>query len=266
MVESASPRTAPQNSRLWGARAADWSQIQEGQCRPAYLAVFDRLAPLRGLDYLDVGCGAGMAARIAAERGANVSGVDAAPALLEIARQRVPGANFREADLESLPFPAKSFDCVTGFNAFQYAGNPIAALHEAKRVARPGAKIVIMTWGPPEGMQAASLVTALRPLMPPPPPGAPGPFALSDERALRALAASAGLQPRDILDVDCPFAYPSLEQALTGLKSAGVAVRAIEATSEAAVDRAYTEALAPFRQSDGSYRALGSFRCLISGV
>jgi hypothetical protein len=59
---------------------------------------------------------------------------------------------------------------VTGFNAFQYAGNPA----EARRLTRPGGTVAIMTWGNPDGMEAALLVAAIRPLMPPPPPGAPG--------------------------------------------------------------------------------------------
>ncbi len=81
-----------------------------------------RSGPAR--DYLDVGCGSGLAAQIAARRGAEVSGIDAADALLEIARARTPKGTFERGDLESLPFADKTFDVVTGFNSFQYAGNP----------------------------------------------------------------------------------------------------------------------------------------------
>jgi ubiquinone/menaquinone biosynthesis C-methylase UbiE len=118
---------------------------------------------------------------MAAARGTNVTGLDAADSLLSIARTRVPGGDFRLGDLESLPFGDGEFDVVTGFNSFQYAGNSGIALGEAKRVARSGASVAIMTWGTPDGMEAASLVTALKPLLPAPPPGAPGPFALSDD-------------------------------------------------------------------------------------
>lgn len=94
-------------------------------------------------------------------------------------------------DLEELPFSDAEFDLVTGFNSFQFAANPVVALQEARRVAKPTGRVVIMTWGVPEGMEAASLVAALKPLLPPPPPGAPGRFALSDANTLRALAESA---------------------------------------------------------------------------
>ena len=256
--------TSNTNGRLWGARANDWANIQEGTCRPVYLAMFDHVGLGSGTVYLDAGCGAGMAAKIAAERGASVSGLDAADNLLAIARTRVPSGDFHVGELESLPFPDDTFDLVTGFNSFQYAGNPDIALAEAKRVARRDGTVVIMTWGEPEGMEAASLLAALRPLLPPPPPGAGGPFALSDESALRAFAAAAGLVPIEVVDVDSPWQYPDLETALRGLKSSGVGVRAIENSSEDAVDAANSEALEPFRRSDGSYRIGATFRCLIA--
>lgn len=252
------------NGKSWGSSASDWAAIQEGQVRPVYLAVFDR-AGLKGTTkYLDVGCGAGMAAQLAAERGAHVTGLDAAENLLAIARTRVPNGDFHLGDLESLPFADDSFDLVTGFNSFQYAANPGAALAEARRVAKPGSRVVVMTWGKPEGMEAASLVAALRPLLPPPPPGAPGPFALSDEVTLRAFASTAGLKPAEVFDVDSPWQYADLLTAIRGLGSTGVAARAAENSSKQAVDEAHAKALTPFLRSDGSYRISASFRCLIS--
>jgi hypothetical protein len=121
-----------------------------------------------------------------------------------------------------------------------------------------------MTWGKPEGMEAASLVAALRPLLPPPPASAPGPFALSDEAALRAFASAAALEPLDVFDVESPWHYVDLSNALRGLRSSGVAARAIENSSAEAVDEAHAKALMPFRQSDGSYRVGAIFRCLVT--
>ena len=103
-------------------------------------------------------------------------------------------------------------------------------------------------------MEATSLVAALKPLLPPPPPGAPGPFALSDETALRSFAAAAALEPLDLFDVHSPWHYADLATALRGLRSSGVAARAIENSSTEAVDEVHTKALMPFRQPDGSYK------------
>jgi len=256
--------TSAVNGRLWGTAAEDWAAIQEATCRPVYQAVFDRVGMKGGELYLDAGCGAGLAARMAAARGAQVSGLDAAENLLAIARSRVPDGEFHLGELESLPFSDGAFDLVTGFNSFQYAANPGAALAEAKRVARPGAHVIVVTWGDPAGMEAASLVAALRLLLPPPPPGAPGPFALSDEAALRAFASAAALEPLEVLDVDAPWHYADLATALRGLGSSGVAARARENSNAEAVNDAHAKALAAFRQADGSYRVRARFRCLFT--
>jgi SAM-dependent methyltransferase len=263
MPDEAKP-TAEVNGVLWGTRPADWAALQEGQCRPVYEAVLERLSVGPGTVLLDAGCGAGMASQMAASRGARVTGLDASEALLAIARQRVPEGTFGSSDLETLSFADASFDVVTGFNSFQYAGNPGKALAEARRVTKPGGSVAIVTWGPPDGMPAAALVAALRPLLPAPPPGAPGPFALSNEEALRGFADSAGLKPESVFDVQSPFHYASLEDGVRGLGSSGVAARARNASSDEAVDRAHTEALGAFRQPDGSYHIPAVFRCLIA--
>lgn len=256
--------TSQANGRLWGARARDWAEVQEGQCAAAYRAVLDHAGIGQGARHLDVGCGAGMAAALSAARGAHVAGIDAADLLLEIARERTPAGDFRQGDIESLPFADAGFDLVTGFNAFQFAADPARALREAGRVTRPGGMIVIMTWGEPAGMPAASVIGALRPLLPAPPPGAPGPFALSEAAALRAFATAGGLTPVQVFDVDCPWIYPDEATALRGLDSSGVACRAMEHAGEAAVTAAHRAALAPFRQADGAFRIGARFRCLVA--
>jgi SAM-dependent methyltransferase len=263
-MSDAKPRTSDEHGRLWGARARDWADHQEGTVRPVFEAVLERTNVGAGTRYLDAGCGSGMVVEMAAARGAQVSGVDAAEAMLAIARARTPGGEFRVGDLEALPFADQSFDVVTGFNSFQYAGNPTAALREARRVAKRGGWVVIMTFGNPEGMGAAALVGTLRPLLPPPPPNAPGPFALSDETALRRFATDAGLQPVEVFDVDSPWIYADETSALRGLTSTGNAIRAIERVGEDAVIEAYRKAFAPFRQPDGSIHASGWFRCLLA--
>jgi SAM-dependent methyltransferase len=251
------------NGKFWGERAEDWADIQEGQCRVVYETVLTRLIT-QGTRYCDAGCGAGMAAMIAHGLGACVSGLDASEALLSIARRRVPTADFRHGDLEELPFGNAGFDVVTGFNSFQYAAHPVEALREAKRVAVPGATVIIMTWSEPAGMPAAQLVAALKPFLPPPPPGAPGPFALSDRSALEAFAAKAGLEPFEVLDVDCPWMFPDLPTARRGFGSTGVAAKARAHSGETAVEQANEAALSSFRQPDGSYRIGASFRCLFA--
>jgi SAM-dependent methyltransferase len=256
--------TAERNGRLWGARARDWAEVQEGQFAAAYHAVLRRTDVRPGTRHLDAGCGAGMAAALSASLGARVAGIDAAEGMLEIARERTPLGDFRQGDLEALPFGDDAFDLVTGFNSFQFAGDAARALREAGRVTRPGGMVVIMTWGDPEGMEAASLVAAMKPLLPAPPPGAPGPFALSAEPALRAFADAGGLSPVEVIDVETPWAYPDEATAMRGLNSSGVAVAATAHAGAAAVEEATRAALSPFRRPDGSYRIGARARFLVA--
>ncbi|MGL6209358.1 MAG: class I SAM-dependent methyltransferase [Paracoccaceae bacterium] len=258
--------TGTTNGPLWGARARDWAEVQEGQFAAGFYAVLDHVGLTTGTRLLDVGCGAGMAAMFAADRGARVAGIDAAAPMLDIARERVPEGDFRLGDLEELPFADHSFDVVTGFNAFQFAGNPLRALQEARRVVRPGGTVAMMLWGRPEGMEAMSLVAALRPLLPPPPPGAPSPFALSDPDRLRAFVADAGMTPREVIEGDCPWTYPDEATALRGINSNGMAIRVAGQVGQETVTTAYATAFAPFRQPDGSYCVGARYMAVIAGA
>lgn len=270
VIEQATPTkrqlSGDANGRIWGLRAADWSTIQEPQCAPAYHAVFEKGGVGSGTQLLDAGCGAGMALQLAADLGAVVSGIDASQALLKVARSRLLDASLAHGDLEDLPFEDDTFDVVTGFNSFQFAADPVAALQEARRVTNPGGRVFIMTWGEPAGMEAAALVAALKPLLPPPPPGAGGPFALSESGKLEELATSAGLIALEVFDVEAPWRYPDLTTAQKGLGSSGVAAKAAEISGQDTLDEAHATALAPFRQSNGSYRIAATFRVLMAGV
>jgi SAM-dependent methyltransferase len=257
--------TAEMQRDLWGARPSEWC-IMEAQMRPLYERVLDRIGAGPGTELLDLGCGAGLAAQLAAQRGAVVSGFDATPELLSIARERVPNGEFTVGDLESLPYPDDSFDAVVGFNSVQYAASPRAALEQARRVARPGAPVVIATWAVPERCEAAVYLAALGSLMPPPPPGAPGPFALSAPGALEDLATEAGLVARDADEVDCPWRFDDLESALTGMLAAGPAIKAIRAAGEATVRQAVAAAIEAFRRPSGGYVIGSAFRYLVTSA
>jgi hypothetical protein len=87
---------------------------------------------------------------------------------------------------------------------------------------------------------------------------------LSEESALRHFASQAGLQTIEVKDVNCEWFYADLPTALRGLGSSGVAMRARENSSAAAVDQAHEVALAPFRQPDGSFRIGATYRWLIA--
>jgi SAM-dependent methyltransferase len=259
-------RTAAVQGRLWSVRADDWARIQQHTSSPSWAAVLDDLAPVAGLSVLDVGCGAGGFAEMAARAGATVAGLDAAAPMVNHAQRLVPSGDFRVGEIEDLPFDQATFDVVTGFNAFQYAADPVTALREAARVTRPGGRVVVMIWGTAAECEAAAYLAAIGRLLPPPPPGTPGPFALSAPGALEPLLVEAGLTPGPRRVVPCPWEYPDEETTLAGLMSSGPAVRAIEHTSVDAVRRTLLEACAPYRRADGSYRMDNTFHHVISGT
>ncbi|MDX6511487.1 MAG: hypothetical protein QOE36_991 [Gaiellaceae bacterium] len=263
MSSTTTAGSAAVQGRLWGVRADDWATIQEKKVAPAFTAGLDALGVTAGTRLLDAGCGAGMVLRLAADRGADVSGLDASEPLLGHARRRVPGATIVQGDLEDLPFADDSFDVVTGFNSFQYAAQPAAAIAEAVRVLRPGGKVLLLTWGTADQCEAAAYLAALGQLMPPPPPGAPGPFALSEPEALTALFDEAGLAVTEIADVPCEWHYPDEATAIAGLIASGPVARVIEHAGEEAVLGAVSEFLVPFRSDDGDYRIANSFRYVI---
>jgi SAM-dependent methyltransferase len=264
MTTAQGESSATTQATLWGARADDWTRIQEPQSRPLYEVVFRQTNVGPDVALLDLGCGSGVASALAARLGASVAGLDATAELIIIARTRAPACEFRVGELEAPPYADGAFDVVVGFSSFQYVADPVNALSQARRVARPGAVVAIATWGKPEECEAAGYLAALGRLLPPPPPGTPGPFAFSTDGALEALTSEAGLKPGEAGAVPCPWAYPDLDTALRGLLSAGPAVRAITAAGEDRVRSAVAEAIDRFRTSDGSYRIGCTFRYLIA--
>lgn len=257
-------KTGIANGKLWGHRAADWVKYQEPTIAPVFDAVLKRTGVEEGTRYLDIGCGAGLAAAKASALGAVVSGLDASPAMIDIARSRLPAATFHVGDLEELPFEDGSCDIVTSFNAVQYAGQVSQAMAESNRVLATGGTLAIATWGDPEGMEAADVVTTLTSLLPPPPANAAGPFALSDDATLRRFVEAGGFEPYDVFDVDSPWSYPDEAAAIAGLASSGVAAKAISLAGEEAVDRAHRSAIEPFRQRDGGIRFHASYKVVLA--
>lgn len=231
---------------------------------PLYAAVLDGCAPLRGTRMLDVGCGSGLFCGVAHERGLDPVGIDAAEPLLAIARERFPGIRFDQGDMEALPYPDASFDLVTGNNSFQYAADPVAALREARRVMKASGTLSIQAWGAAEHCEMASYMAALGSVLPPPPAGAPGPFALSVPGAIEALVERAGLIPDRVANVDVVFDFADAATAMRALKASGPAIRAVRHAGDAAVTEAVAKAMAPYQESDGHVRYHNQFRYLIA--
>jgi SAM-dependent methyltransferase len=248
---------------LWGARAADWAGNEEQQT-PTYEEAIRRVGIEPGQLVLDLGCGTGVFLRLAAERGARPFGLDASEALLEIARSRLPEADLRLGEMQSLPYDDDTFDLVTGFNSFFFAADLGDALREAGRVAKPGAPVVIQVWGAPENCALEAMKAVVRPYMPAPPPGTPPPPQLWKPGVLEEITTAAGLTPESAFDISWPFEYPDEETLGRAMVAPAGIADLVGPEREAGVRNEIVEALAPYRTAEGGYRLENEFHFLVA--
>lgn len=250
-------------SHLWGQRPQDWATIQEPTGMAGYKHALGFLKIVNRLRLLDVGCGTGIFSDIANGKGAEVTGIDASDKLINEAKVRNPNISFLTGEMEELPFEDELFDIVCGFNSFQYAANVKNALFEAKRVLKPGGKLVAMIWGNKEDCEAATYLKAVGSLLPPPPPGAPGPFALTENHLLESILEEIGFRILENTDVPSVWDYPDTDTALRGLLSVGPAAKAIENSGYEKVRETVLNAVQPYLQSNGHVVYKNKFRVVI---
>jgi SAM-dependent methyltransferase len=247
---------------LWNAYPRDWAEIQEPTEIPLYLAAFDAAGVGRGTRFLDVGCGGGTAALLAAQRGAVVSGLDAAPGLVDVARRREPSGDFRVGDLEDLPYLDDTFDVSFACNSLQYAADPRAAIRELARVTKSSGLVLVGMWGRPEDQDFHAAMGAVRALMPKSPPPT---FDLAKPGALEEGLEAAGLRVTGGGEVPGPFVYLDEETLWRSQRGAGPFVAAVRTLGEEKVRRTLAEASDRFRDpASGTYRFHNTFRYVLA--
>jgi SAM-dependent methyltransferase len=169
------------------------------ELEPVAEAVIEQAGLSAGDDVLDLACGTGNAALLAAGRGARVTGIDSAVRLLGVARRRAGvtalDVDFRPGDLLDLPVPDASADVVVSIFGLIFASQPDRALEEISRVLRTGGRALFSAWipaGPLDAMlsEIGRLVGRLTQSAP------PRRFAWADPDTLRPVAAAAGLRLR----------------------------------------------------------------------
>jgi SAM-dependent methyltransferase len=275
MTEATTRRdgSAAAMAAVWGERARDWAEVMEGPSGwgiPVYERILERVSIDGSTRLLDVGCGAGRFCRIARDRGATVAGLDATGELVEIAAERTPDGDFALGEMEQLPWPAHSFDVVTGFHSFFLAADMVAALREARRVARPGGTVALTIWGRPERCDSTGLFAAMRRVAQgdaaageEPAPKDDGP-ALHDEEVIRGIAGQAGLQPTEVEYLAYVEEYPDLDTVARGMLAAPPGRAASRAAGVEAVRDALHQAAQPCVGDDGIVRLREEVRYLIA--
>lgn len=187
---------------------------------------------------LDVGCGTGVVAITAARLGAYVEAADLTRELLERARENAHTAQvhveWREADVEELPYPAQTFDIVVSQFAHMFAPRPEVAVKEMLRVLRPGGTMAFSTW-PTELLVGRTMQLATR-YMPPPPPGVASPISWGDPSVIIQRLGSA---VADIVFDRGHLLVPALSPQHFRLhieRAAGPIIKMVKTLSETAPD------------------------------
>jgi len=180
-----------------------FSRYMEGGARDFY----ERLNVAPGCRLLDVGCGSGQFALIAAKDGLEVTGVDIASNLVERARLRAQAeglpARFEEADAEALPFEDASFDVVASLIGAMFAPRPDLAAKELLRVCTPGGTIAMANWTP-QGFVGQMFKTISKFIAP---SGMPSPVLWGDETTVRERLGK-GLSELNMVRRHYTFSYP----------------------------------------------------------
>lgn len=210
----------------WGSRAREWAYLVEPNARPLNERLFDELGVGEGTRLLDVACGSGLAANTAARRGASVSGLDAAAALIDIARTRTPTADLRVGDMFELPFAAGAFDVVTSFNGI-WSGCEHALL-EVRRVLADDGQFGMTFWGSHDRLGLLPFFGAI--LQYSPESHQTSMLRIGDTRNVaEGLLQSTGFEVQASGTVEVINEWPDVDTAVRGLASVGPAFPAIEA-------------------------------------
>lgn len=187
-----------------------------------------------GVRVLDVACGTGNLALIAARRGCQVSGIDIASNLVTQARARAAEAglkvDYQEGDAEALPFPNESFDLTVSMFGVMFTPQPAVAAAELWRVTKPGGQIALANWTP-EGF-IGKMFNVFKAHLPPPPAGVASPMLWGDADSVQ-LRLEAGFTDvrltRRIAWMRYPF--PPAEAVDFFRKYYGPTLRAFESLS-----------------------------------
>jgi SAM-dependent methyltransferase len=225
---------------------------------PANENLFDRLGVGDDVRVLDIACGSGFAAQLAARRGAEVAGLDAADALVAVARARNPNGDFRVGDMFSLPFADDSFDVVTSFNGIWKGCDN--ALSEARRVLAPDGRLGLTFWGRYELLGLMPYFLKVIELSPPSheaatmeqgDTGRPG--------VMEDMLAATGFELIERGAINVVNEWPDVATAVRALAAGGPSVPAIEAVGYDAFCHALSDVISPLYKDDVGIRITSEF-------
>ena len=225
---------------------------------PLHAAVLDATAVGPGTRVLDLGCGAGLFARAAADRGARVTGIDTDPAAVELAAAEVPEGAFAVGDAHDPP--PGPFDVVAAVQLLMHVADPVAVLAAA---GRAGAVVAVTVWGREQECDVRVFGQALAPWLGPRPTDA-GPPPVTEPDRLRRITERAGLVVERLDEVVCPFDYADEDALLGPLFDSALGRSVGRRAGPVALRAAVMEDMQPYRTDAGGYRLQNLFRVLVA--
>ncbi|WP_406632490.1 class I SAM-dependent methyltransferase [Amycolatopsis sp. WGS_07] len=216
---------------------------------------------------LDLACGAGDLALAAADRAGpdgRVLGIDLAPGMVAAARKRAgdrTGIEFAEADLDALDLPPASFDVALSRWGLMFSAEPEKLFRSLHELLSPGGVLAAAVWGPEESapmmaLGAAVFTTKLGLVAPP--PGAPGPFAMSDAGQVREQLAAAGFGSVSVSEIVVRFQlssarrYAEFTRDITPPPMLGMIRETFGDENAPEIWDAVAEAAEPYADADGT--------------
>ena len=192
-MTSPTPNGAPDFAAITGRQRQTWTTGDFNVIAMSVIGASEQLVeavnPRAGERVLDVACGSGNVALIAARRYCDVTGIDYVPELLARARQRAAAdgvsVDFREGDAQALPVEDASYDAVLSVFGVMFAPDQPRAAAELLRACRKGGTIGVVAWMP-EGW-GGEFFRAVSKHVPPPVPGMKPPVRWGTEGGIREL-------------------------------------------------------------------------------
>ena len=226
---------------------------------PVARRLVDAARPAPGERVLDVACGTGIAARLAAEAmGAEgtVAGLDANPGMLEVARTVSPdGIEWHEAPAEAMPLPDAAFDLVLCSMGVQFFADKVQALREMRRVLAPGGRALWCTPGPTPPLFEAVDEALTNHIGPGASMFVHAVFSLHDADEARTLMDTAGFDRIEVETTSVPLRVaPPADFFWQYVRSTPLAAAAseLDERTRAALETEVVERCAPFVDGDGS--------------
>jgi SAM-dependent methyltransferase len=216
-----------------------------------------RLQP--GTRLLDVATGPGALAAEAASRGARPFGIDLSPQMIELARRLHPAIEFREADVEHLPFAEDTFDAVVCAFGLGHFPRPEAALAECARTLRPGGRIAFSWWDDPSRQRIQGIfrdaISEVGVSVPADLPQGHDVYRFSDTGEFARLLEGAGLVEVAVTEHATTYSVPDTETLWQGglgsLLLTGAAIRHQDKATQDRIRTAFERCASVYQSPNG---------------